>query len=34
MLIIYHKVEGGLFSTMFDIGGIVGGPALGILIDR
>ena len=30
----YPKIEGGLFSTMFDVGGIVGGPALGILVDR
>lgn len=29
----YSKTQGGLFSTMFDIGGIFGGPALGILVD-
>ena len=30
----YPKVEGGLFSTMFDIGGIIGGPVLGVIVDR
>jgi OPA family glycerol-3-phosphate transporter-like MFS transporter 1/2 len=30
----YPKTEGGLFSTMFDIGGIMGGPLLGVLVDK
>ena len=30
----YTKLEAGLFSTMFDIGGIVGTPVQGFLLDR
>ena len=30
----YTKTQGGLFSTMFDIGGIAGGPALGLLVEN
>ena len=30
----YSKVQGGVFSTMFDIGGILGGPCLGIFVDK
>ena len=30
----YTKLEAGLFSTMFDIGGIVGTPLQGILLDK
>jgi OPA family glycerol-3-phosphate transporter-like MFS transporter 1/2 len=30
----YSKVQGGAFSTMFDIGGILGGPCLGVFVDK
>ncbi len=30
----YPRTEGGLFSTMFDIGGIMGGPVLGVIVDK
>lgn len=30
----YDRVHGGLYSIMFDVGGIVGGPILGIVVDR
>ena len=30
----YSKTHGGLFSTMFDIGGILGGPTLGLLVEK
>lgn len=30
----YSKTHGGLFSTLFDIGGIAGGPVLGIYVDK
>ena len=30
----YDKLQAGMFSTVFDIGGIVGAPVLGIALDR
>lgn len=30
----YSKTQGGLFSTMFDIGGILGGPTLGLIVEN
>jgi len=30
----YSKLQAGMFSTVFDIGGIVGSPLLGIVLDR
>ena len=30
----YEKAQGGVFSTMFDIGGILGGPLLGFYVDK
>lgn len=30
----YSKTDGGIFSTMFDVGGILGGPLLGVLVDH
>jgi sugar phosphate permease len=30
----YDKTQGGLFSTLFDVGGILGGPLLGFVVDR
>jgi len=30
----YSKLQAGMFSTVFDIGGIVGSPLLGYLLDR
>lgn len=30
----YSKVQAGLLSTVYDIGGILGSPCLGIYLDR
>ena len=30
----YSKLQAGIFSTVFDIGGIIGAPVLGIVLDR
>lgn len=30
----YSQTAGGIFSTMFDVGGILGGPILGLLVDH
>eukprot|EP00095_Tigriopus_kingsejongensis_P000358 snap_masked-scaffold1056_size66302-processed-gene-0.2 protein:Tk00358 transcript:snap_masked-scaffold1056_size66302-processed-gene-0.2-mRNA-1 annotation:"glycerol-3-phosphate transporter 5-like" len=30
----YSSTAGGMFSTMFDVGGILGGPVLGLLVDH
>merc|ERR1719319_733473 len=30
----YSKLQAGMFSTVFDIGGIVGSPLLGVILDR
>ena len=30
----YSKLQAGMFSTVFDIGGIVGSPLLGYLLDK
>ena len=30
----YDKLQAGMFSTVFDIGGIIGAPVLGIALDR
>ena len=30
----YSKAEAGMFSTMFDIGGVVGSAFIGIVINR
>ena len=30
----YSKLQAGIFSTVFDIGGIIGAPVFGLLLDR
>ena len=30
----YDKLQAGMFSTVFDIGGIIGAPVLGLALDR
>ena len=30
----YSKLQAGIFSTVFDVGGIIGAPVLGIALDR
>ena len=30
----YSKLQAGLFSTMFDVGGIIGSPLLGTVLDK
>ena len=30
----YTKMRAGMFSTIFDMGGIVGSPLLGLVLDR
>jgi len=30
----YSKSEAGMFSTMFEIGGVVGSATLGLILDR
>jgi len=30
----YSKLQAGIFSTVFDVGGIIGSPLLGVLLDK